>query len=194
MPTRLDDLLEGAQQALTLCAAHVVARPPDDRIATVFRDSALQEIAVVANGELSEFPSGRRPSGEEVFQAFQQERGRLIERQGLSPFPAERVPDQLRRPRAVLLTVLGYSLGGDVSHEESQRFIGDGYDGCLDETPPLDTWIGYDAGHQAIVSWVPAWAASLIDDAISVASLDWLAWGEFKDGELISRGLGRRWC
>ncbi len=130
----------------------------------------------------------------DTFTEFALARRRLIaarsDRRRLSE---DEVEFELRRSQALLVTDWQMGLGSG-SGLASKGFLD------LDDIPPWDTWLGLvdvpESGYgtnRCLLSWVPWWAAELVDEAVYVNAYGCLAWGHASEEGITVRRWGERW-
>lgn len=103
------------------------------------------------------------------------------------------VIQELRRPRALLVTDWAASLFDGSLTPETDGFIDD------DAMPPWDTWLGLievegSFGLSCLLSWVPCWIAPKVDFAIRADAASCLSWLLVRSDDTFRlNGWGKPW-
>lgn len=105
------------------------------------------------------------------------------------------IEHELQRSQALLLAGLGQSLDDGAAEGNSLGYID------IHDVPPWDTWLCLvdiqdpqtGAVVSCLLSWVPAWAATLVDRACAVVTHGVLSWATYTDGAITPVGWGKRW-
>ncbi len=133
-----------------------------------------------------------------TFGRFIQARRQLLEGRAVGTVLShEEVTRELVRPRALLLADWQASVWDGASAAVSAGFVD------LHDVPGWDTWLalvelpdfasGDGPTHFCLVSWVPVWAAALVEEAIKFNPSRCLSWAAISTDGITAKGWGDRW-
>lgn len=130
----------------------------------------------------------------QTFRAFQHCRNTLARARHCAAPTLDEVNAELRRPRALLVTALGHSLGDGLVPIESRYFFDERHH-SFDELPPWDTWVNIIPQDRCpwILSWVPKWAGVLVHNAMRIDYLKYFSWVTVHGDNARLRGWGQPW-
>lgn len=158
------------RDALLYCCDWLMTEPVCDQIPLVFRSPQLIEVAGAVFPDRFCSLYGVRATSDKAtqpdrFSDFLLARKSLIRSTCIDD---DQVSSELRREHSLLVIDMNV-----VSHDEMAQSETDGYVDSFD-LPPWDTWVGMDG--RLLVSWVPAWVAARMDNAISFESHGAYSW------------------
>jgi hypothetical protein len=181
-------LLDHPEAPATLIRSRILARP-----ALRFLEEDVR--ACYGAGYRVESWPDSAPGTDAAFTRFLAARRDALAAQDtrLWPMTAE-VKQEMARPRALLLTNWQRSVWDGASASASAGWV----DLC--DIPGWDTWIAVidipiptiegTLNERCLVSWVPSWAAELIDEAICFNPVECLSWAKLTTTGLGAAGWG----
>jgi hypothetical protein len=172
------DLQESLRDSLVLCKPHIGQSPTDDDYEKVFRTASLLPSAARLVKELMESHRSRSNRHARSLGTFVAAKRALVQQS-----TREKLDVKVDSKNTLILrTRIGVCLGDGLVPKETSGFIAAHKEFGTEELPPWDTWIGVvQAGDDVgLLSWVPAWGRTIVEEAIAADYLKMYSWHAMK--------------